>query len=501
MRCAYRRQCMMRSDRLGWMSAALLLALLGAFIAALALRDEIAPSSFNAFYCAGVAIDRGADPYLVEPLRSCEHAFAYVRLPSDAVDVVEPAPLPGYALAGMAILGRMPYNVAHATYLLIMLAALAATGLAVSRIAALPPLLATLPFVSLWFRNLAFGELPPVAATAGIALCAWALYRGRSWLAAAAAAMVAVEPHVALPLWIALAASRASLRLPLAVMGAPLLALDIAIGGAGQALEYFVRALPAQAASEIHAADQFSLTHMLALAGVGDTTALQIGGLSYLLMIAAGVLVGHRLATGAGFAPYLALVAPAFALLGGTYVHDLQFIVALPLAVTVLARKSTWWRATAALLLCIPWTASASRLGMFLTLAAVCGVVALAARGHRLIAGAMAASLVTTFAILVYFTPPPRASAVFQRHLPGTALAAQEWREDVEAAPRNHGNSFASSRRKLPIWLGSAMLLALCCSAAYSRPQASRRDLGRRHIDQRLSRTESKRSTVRSSRL
>ena len=81
----------MRGRRLG---AFLLLVALG-LLAIAALRDfarlgDALPWNelydFADFYCAGSAIDRGADPYRYEPLHRCEHAVngsqAFLRDPA-----------------------------------------------------------------------------------------------------------------------------------------------------------------------------------------------------------------------------------------------------------------------------------------------------------------------------------------------------------------------------------------------------------------------------------
>src|SRR5579884_4246568 len=67
---------------------------------------------FRAFYCAGRAVAQHADPYLSEPLHSCERTATdgYYRL--FAARVALPAPLPGYDIAVFKILSRLPFAVA-----------------------------------------------------------------------------------------------------------------------------------------------------------------------------------------------------------------------------------------------------------------------------------------------------------------------------------------------------------------------------------------------------
>ena len=60
---------------------------------------------FGVFYCAGRVVTQGAEaPYLAEPLRSCEHAVIPGFLSNkneNLANLVAPAPLPGYAIAGV----------------------------------------------------------------------------------------------------------------------------------------------------------------------------------------------------------------------------------------------------------------------------------------------------------------------------------------------------------------------------------------------------------------
>ena len=94
------------AGRVGFAVASLVLA-----IAALALvrHGEVGRQSFKAFYCAGAAVKEHRDPYLVEPMRSCERQIA----PSTEPDgYVEPAPLPGYALVPFALLAMLPAKAA-----------------------------------------------------------------------------------------------------------------------------------------------------------------------------------------------------------------------------------------------------------------------------------------------------------------------------------------------------------------------------------------------------
>jgi len=88
----------------------------------LAYHGSVERQSFKAFYCAGVAVKERADPYRVEPLRACERRLAPSNLPDG---YVEPAPLPGYAMAPFGALAMLSPRLA--ALLFATLLALAAT--------------------------------------------------------------------------------------------------------------------------------------------------------------------------------------------------------------------------------------------------------------------------------------------------------------------------------------------------------------------------------------
>jgi hypothetical protein len=443
---------------------AVLVGSLAALVLFLGERGRLPPLSFKAFYCAGVTVDRGQDPYLVEPLRSCEHVVAPGELPAYAV---EPAPLPAYALAPFALLAHLSYPRAHALYLLLSVTALAGIALGIAALAGLDPALAGLAFLSLWFLNISYGELPPFA-TAGIVLCGLAIRRSHWWFAATCAAVAALQPTLAVPLWVALFLFLPRMRLPLASAGAALLALDAAIGGPGRVIEYFTQVLPLQALAEVHANDQFSLTHLLATFGVADSLALRLGSLSYLVMLVAGIAIARRLVRATGEIDYLALAPPAFILLGGTFVHDLQFMAALPLAIVVMARSRNAVATVATLVLCIPWTPESSKLTFSFMLVSVMAVALISSRGRSgpARAGWIAAG-VAAAAAAILLRPSHQTIAM----LPPSSVvspvtsASVDWRIYLEATPARTTAVLADLIRKVPTWSALLALLAAVARA------------------------------------
>jgi hypothetical protein len=446
------------------------------FLLVFALRatHKLPPSSFKAFYCAGQAVLAGRDPYKIEPMRACEHRLAPGALPGYAV---EPAPLPGYASGPFPAAALLPPEEARAASFLVLIAALAVTCLVVARLAPIAPVAVLLAMLATWFLNLSYGEPPPIT-TACIVLAALMLQQKRPWLAAVFAGGLALEPHLAAPLWLALAVFVPRTRLPLAVVGCALLALDAAMGGPRVAIEYFAQALPAQALSEVYAADQFSLTHAAIVAGASIPVALRLGLVSYAVMAVLGVVVARRL-SGTDAPEYLALVPPAFILIGGTYLHDIQFYTALPLALVLLARSTrpSPVLVAAAVLLAVPWSEASSRLMLILSATSVFTIVWLAAPKRPWRIAACAGAAIVAVALVVAIGRLPMATS-----RPGTALPSvtATLHDDDQAAPdwamyldNNPALSSASPRsliRKVPTWAG-ALLLVVCSIGSAARPR------------------------------
>jgi hypothetical protein len=310
---------------------------------------------FRAFYCSGYAIDRGADPYRVEPLRSCEHRFQPAAGWSDAL--VVPSPLPGYDLAVLGALARLPYAAAKDVWYLLTLAAFLVTIAMMRRVSGLPVSIVFLAFVFVdWWESYHFGQLP-ILATAALC-CAAAFATSRHYTAASIAAAAAMlEPHLGLPACLAMFAWLPQTRVPLAICALVMAGLSVAAVGPSLSVTYFTQILPMHAASELAATDQFSLSHLAHLAGVTDSGALALGSLCYLVMTAIGVFLARRTANTTRTIAFIVLLPPAVGLLGGPFLHALQFAAAIP-AMLMLAAKAQRWRPLAWMtltLIALPW--------------------------------------------------------------------------------------------------------------------------------------------------
>ena len=119
---------------------------------------------------------------------------------------------------------------------------------------------------SLGVASLPFGEIVPIA-IAAICACAYFAGRGNWQRAAIAGAVAMIEPHLGLPVCVALAVWAPATRLPLAICLGVLAAASVITLGPAVNLEYFTSVLPAHALSEAARDTQFSLTSVLASLG------------------------------------------------------------------------------------------------------------------------------------------------------------------------------------------------------------------------------------------
>src|ERR1700733_6031951 len=204
---------------------------------------------FADFYCAGAALDRGADPYRYEPLHGCEHRVNTGDAYRMDVRRVIPAPLPPYDFPPLALVARMSFaNARNLDAFCIVLAGVATVaGLA---LAGIPLHVTALALVlPAGFVLLAAGQVVPFALVA-LVFTGLALARGRAPLAGIVAALTLIEPHLGLPVCAAVFCWVPRSRI---AMVAAILVLSgvgaLTVGAAG-ILEYVRSVLPAQAAAE-----------------------------------------------------------------------------------------------------------------------------------------------------------------------------------------------------------------------------------------------------------
>jgi hypothetical protein len=443
-----------------------------------------ATTDFSTFYCAGAVVRARANPYRVEPLRACQRAIGESPLQPDWY--VVPAPFPGYMLALFAGLSLLPAYAAHLLWLFAIFAAVGFATWALARITAFSPLLIGLLLATpLAFYDVGFSEPTPFF----VALLAWAAERAQrgAWRACGVlTALAMLEPHLGLPAFVAVLLFAPRARAALLGTAAALAAISLIAIGIPENVEYFARALPAHAASELTFRAQFSLSRLLAALGVVPRVALAAGSLTFVLATAAGVWAGRRVALHEHMPAALLLVPPAVGMLGGTYLHENHVVTALsaalllarartvpaPLAVAPLALMSVFWVADSA------WKALVAAS----TLSALAGfaLVGRALRGSRAVrlawAGGYALAAVVLFAALQTVPRAPGGGDVVAPAPPvaADAEASEIWAYRNTLPPV----SLADPRfeaAKIPYVLALALILG--CAAA-SRATARRRESG-----------------------
>ncbi|MGH7706963.1 MAG: glycosyltransferase 87 family protein [Vulcanimicrobiaceae bacterium] len=342
--------------------AILVLALVALFFARLESVRPLSvvanPPDFRTFYCGAAVAAAGHDPYRAEPLRACEVATAASLGLTFFPHGVIPSPLPGYAFAAFAPLATLPFAAASALWFAMLVAACVATMFLVVDLTRRP--LSTVVLALIGSEAIASFEtehLDPIVICAIVA-AALAARAERPWLAALGIAGAAFEPHLAVPCAAALFIAMPRARLPLIVVAAALVALAIERIGVMPAFEYVRAVLPAQALSEIvNFSSQYSLTAALARFGVPPDFALRLGELSFAAMTAAGIVVACACARRFHDHAYLVLIPPAFAVLGGVYVHIHQMAIAIPALLLLFTDLPRWRRllTVACVCLAIPW--------------------------------------------------------------------------------------------------------------------------------------------------
>jgi hypothetical protein len=226
--------------------------------------------------------------------------------------------------------------------------------------------------------------------------------------------------------------------------------------------------LPAHALSEVSRDNQYSLSTVVAAFGVPDSAAVLVGTVSYVLMIALGVVVAVRLTYRYGDPAFALLVPPAFILLGGSFVHTEVIAAAVPAALLLFTRAQAYrgWLFVVLMLLVVPWMLATS---VALFLAPLFPVAYLAyTLGRRDGAFTLAAALVSFVVIVALFAlqaMPGHAVVVSHVRPPiDPRLAEASWRQFVLSDVTNRPIMWLL---RLPTWAG---LVALAiASIALSR--------------------------------
>ncbi|MGZ3498116.1 MAG: glycosyltransferase family 87 protein [Vulcanimicrobiaceae bacterium] len=427
---------------------------------------------FRAFYCAARVAREHGDPYLAAPLYRCEISVGPGKFVARHPDVTVPAPLPGYALAMIAPLARLPFALAAAIWMAVALAAFAVCIIVLKRLSgfALSAIVAALA-LSMGMTSLPFGENIPFAIGA-LCLCAWFASQGRWRAASVAAAVAMIEPQLGLPACLALFVWVKQSRVVLAVTALLFALVSLWFIGPAANVEYFARVLPAQALSEASRDTQYSLSSVLIGFGIGDSVATRIAEIEYVLMVVLGLVAGRLLARRYTDDALLVLIPLAFAVMGGSYVHITQIAAAIPAAI-ILLRHVKQHRAillAGLVLLAVPWlhapfavTACAAPVALLVW--QLGGRNACATLASAFLAAAMLLGL-SWMAIASKPDPSPRVVArAIDRDLPQASWSRFTQQE-------NSTGSIASWAERFPTWTG---LLLLAFGALYESKVLDRR--------------------------
>jgi hypothetical protein len=430
-----------------------------------ATRSAFAPTAFGydfvAFYCGASVAASGADPYRVEPLRSCEHRNGRQFRPDSKL--VVPAPLPSYAFAFLEPLTRLPYSIALALWTALLIAAYAVCVVMLVRFSGLsPPIVIAATALSVGFVSLFLGQLVPIA-LAALCLAARAVERERWYAAAACCALAAIEPQLALPAIAALFIARPAARIPLAAVACGLAGLSIVVLGIATNVEYLTQVVHAQVASEIARSDQLSPLAIAYRLGLSATAAASLGNLTYLLATALGVAFAIVVERRTGSRATLLFIPPAIALLGMPYIHAHHLAAAIPAAL-LLAGKTDWKAPAIVAVFClaIPWVVPYDQTPL-LPFAAL--IVATLAAGLLRLTPLRAAALgCATFALMlgaqslrIAPIPPPTSAYAAVN---GGELAQASWNVLIGAS--FHDNAALLTILAIPAW---AALIALALAA------------------------------------
>jgi hypothetical protein len=456
-------------------------------------RGDVTHHSFKAFYCAGAAIDRGDDPYRVEPLRSCERRLTGS---APAEGYVEPAPLPGYALAGFALLAKLPVQPAAVLFGLLLVAAAALSAVFLSLCTGYSAAALLLALSPLTLLNVSFGEIPPLALLA-VCAAAWLLKSRRFFAAGVATALTLIEPNVGLPAVAAVFLFCREARVAILSTGVALGAISLAVLGTAGNLEYAFSVLPLMSRAELPARDQYSLAHLLFSNRVPAELAIRAGAIWYAGVAAAGVTAAGTLAARRRSPEALALLPCAIAMLLGIYLHDIQILVAIPAAVWLTAQLPAGSRRALAVLavalLAIVWTQRLERFWTAVDLAGCTAAVWAITSGSPVrrvtiaAAGALAALVLAASVRHAIVQPPYAAEATARFGASPTEPAAAAWGRYLSKTPALTVSAFTL---KVPTWFGLLCVTLATFGLAITpiRPESRERPLASAPCNESLQR-------------
>lgn len=308
---------------------------------------------FKSFYCsARVVLSRG-DPYSTAPLSHCESQSAPAPLFVTKPGEVLPAPLPGYVIAAFVPFALLPFPVACALWLLLSIAAIVAGAILFERAGVGNAWTIAVALAILFVADcLPVGELPPIA-FAGLALAVWGAREGRAWPLGIGVALTFTEPQIGIALFVAACALGKRTAFAAIAAAVVLGIVSLLVLGIAGNLEYVRVVLPAHLLSELPSVLQYSLSWMLYRVGVSAGLSILAGRLCWLVML--GVTFAFARSSFARAQPHIALLAaPAFAVVGGPFLHLDHIALAVPAALWLATTSPSPLRVAASIGLSIP---------------------------------------------------------------------------------------------------------------------------------------------------
>jgi hypothetical protein len=419
---------------------------------------------FPDFYCAGWVLNLRANPYSYEPLHACERRVNVGdtfrgRLFARNPRVAFPAPLPAYDFYPFRLLARLPLKIARRFDAIAIVASVALSAVALAGLGVPLDVSVAALLLSTGFVELNTGQVVPFALFA-LVLCGLALARGSDRLAGALAVVTSLEPIVGVPAILATLLFVPRARWPVILTGAIFGLLAVSAVGWPVLLEYALRVVPAQAASEVHFPYQYSLTYALAQIGVPSGAALHAGGLSYVILLAAALLLAPRVTRTVGRRELLVFLPAFCCAIGGAYLHQEELCFALPALLVLAVRTRGRARTVFAIALCvlaIPWILVWGIKQLFVASLFVCSLILLRLRVERWPALAtLCAVALTIYAFELHSPHLPVPAASSQHAYPPGELVQNEWRD--YAQERSTGDVLWLAI-KFPSW--AALLAAL----------------------------------------
>lgn len=416
---------------------------------------------FGIFYCAGAAVDRGQNPYSLEPLRTCEHEIwpaTYLR-----GGYAEPAALPGYALVPFAILAKLPFGIAKLLWLILSCLGFGIAVAAGARLSKLSPIaIFALLFVPVVSLSITVGQLGPFI-IAPLLVAAYLLRRGKDEAAAVVALFTAIEPHVAVPALAALFVLVPRSRVIVAAGAAFFAALHIAVLHPANAVAYFTQVLAAMSRAERAAADQYGTFWLLHTMGLPAAYAGILTSALYAAGVVAAIVIARRAVRCGNYDRAMLVALPAaLVLLVTPYLHDVQLCAGLaaPLAALGTNPHDRRWIAAAAVL-AIPWYGALHSAG--LALKAVLGAAVFIGLADREHLTAPIAAAVGGFALLfvLHRLPVHAATVVDPPFVTSTVLAAQSWEAFLRSNPSLQSTGAGIVASKLPSWIALVSMAVL----------------------------------------